>query len=345
MHILSFTLNSTIPIADPRAGLACRWAISALGLPLSEADADFSPASADASFRRYFRLRHQGRSWIVMDAPPENEDCRPFVKVGGLLLAAGVHVPRVLAQDLAQGLLLLSDLGTRTYLDVLTADNADALFMPAIDALILWQRASTPGLLPEYDEALLRRELGLFPDWYIGRHLGIELEPAERSGLEQVFQRLVDAALRQPRGYVHRDFMPRNLMLSEPNPGVLDFQDAVFGPLAYDPLCLFKDAFLSWPAARVEHWLNVYHQRACAAGVPLPAWETFRRDCDWIGVQRHLKVLGIFARLCHRDHKPKYLEDTPRFLRYILDVLPAYPELEPLLRLFERRVTPLPTVA
>ena len=270
-----------------------------------------------------------------MDAPPEREDCRPFLAVGALLGAAGVHVPTVVAQDLARGFLLLSDLGRQTYLDVLTPDNADALFAPAIDALIAWQRASRPGVLPDYDAALLYRELTLFPDWYLAQHLGITLSGAALAAWQRICTTLVEAALAQPRVYVHRDYMPRNLMVSEPNPGVLDFQDAVFGPLAYDPICLFKDAFLSWPEARVEVWLRHYHDRATTAGLPVPEWIAFRRDADWIGLQRHLKVLGIFARINYRDGKPKYLADAPRFLAYCYPVLAQYPELEPLRALFD----------
>ncbi len=322
--------------SDPRASQAGAWARGALGL----AQASFAPASADASFRRYFRLRSGAQSWIVMDAPPQQEDCRPFVRVAGLLQAAGLHVPAILAQDLDQGFLLLSDLGTQTLLDVLDAGNADAMFGDAIDALIAWQRASRPQVLPEYDEALLRRELQLFPDWYLERHLGLALDSAARGALEDAFRQLIDAALAQPAVYVHRDYMPRNLMFSRPNPGVLDFQDAVYGPLAYDPISLFKDAFLSWPASRVEWGLRTYHNRAEAAGLPVPPWPQFRRDCDWIGLQRHLKILGVFARLTLRDGKPKYLADTPRFVRYVMDVLPDYPELKPLAVLFERQVLP-----
>lgn len=320
--------------ADTRAAQAYAWACQALALP----QAAFAPASADASFRRYFRISDGGRSWIVMDAPPQQEDCRPFVRVAALLRDAGVHVPAVLAQDLESGFLLLSDLGRQTFLEAMNEADAERLFVAAIDALILWQRASRPQVLPDYDEALLRRELNLFPDWYLARHLGVTLQQAERDALETVFARLVAEALAQPRVYVHRDYMPRNLMLSQPNPGVLDFQDAVYGPIAYDPISLFKDAFHSWPAQRVEWGLRCYHQRAGAAGLPLPSWPQFRRDCDWIGLQRHLKILGIFARLTHRDGKPRYVADTPRFVRYVMEVVPAYPELAPLQALFERHI-------
>lgn len=323
---------STAAIADPRAAAARRWALRRLDLD----DAGFAPASADASFRRYFRLSTATASWIVMDAPPEREDCRPFVAIAELLRDAGVRVPDVLAQDFEQGFLLLGDLGRQTYLDVLTDSDADALFEPAIEALIAWQRASRPGVLPDYDEAILRRELALFPEWYLVRHRGIALDAAESASWRQVCDALVAAALAQPRVYVHRDYMPRNLMYSAPLPGVLDFQDALYGPIAYDPICLFKDAFLSWPEARVETWLRRYHQRAGAAGLPVPAWDRFKRDADWIGVQRHLKVAGIFARITHRDGKPKYVADAPRFIRYIADAASRYPELAALVELIDR---------
>ena len=322
--------------SDARAVLARDWACQILG---SEA-ARFAPASADASFRRYFRIATPAGSWIVMDAPPAQEDCAPFIRIAALMRDAGLHVPDIRAQDLERGFLLLSDLGAQPYIDVLDAGNADALFSDAIDALIRWQRASRPGVLPDYDQALLRRELDLFPDWYLQRQLGIPLSAQDRDDWERICASLIAAALAQPKVYVHRDYMPRNLMLSQPNPGVLDFQDAVYGPLAYDPLCLFKDAFLSWPAERVEDWLRRYWERAGAAGLPVPAWPAFRCDVDWIGVHRHLKVLGVFARICHRDGKPKYLADAPRFIRYIMDVVPQHAALAPLQRLFERYVLP-----
>ena len=299
--------------------------------------ASLTPASSDASFRRYFRWEGAGRSLIVMDAPPPQEDCRPFVKVAGLLAAAGVHVPRILAADLPRGFLLLDDLGRQTYLDVIDADNADRLFAAAIEALLAFQQLPQDAGLPSYDDALLRRELQLFPDWYLQRHLGIELQGAELALWQRVCDRLVESALAQPRVLVHRDYMPRNLMLSSPNPGVLDFQDAVYGPLSYDITCLFKDAFLSWPQARVDAWLGDYWQRARALGIAVPAsFDDFLRDSDLMGVQRHLKVIGIFARICHRDGKPKYLADVPRFFSYIEQVLARRPELAELGELLAR---------
>jgi aminoglycoside/choline kinase family phosphotransferase len=296
-----------------------------------------APASADASFRRYFRVALSDATFIVMDAPPEQEDCRPFVQVAGLMAAAGLNVPAVLAQDLDRGFLLLSDLGSTTYLAALNNDNADGLFLDATDALIRWQLASREGVLPAYDEALLRRELDLFPDWYLRRHLGVEPDARKRQSLEMVFRLILANNLAQPRTYVHRDYMPRNLMLAEPNPGVLDFQDAVYGPITYDVASLFKDAFISWDEQRVLDWTIRYWERARKAGLPVKDdFGEFYRDCEWMGLQRHLKVLGIFARICHRDGKPAYVKDTPRFLGYVRAVCERYASLSPLLHLLDQ---------
>ncbi|MGB0220882.1 MAG: aminoglycoside phosphotransferase family protein [Sinimarinibacterium flocculans] len=317
---------------DPRAALAQLWALDRLGL----AEAVFAPASADASFRRYFRVEDGARSWIVMDAPPERENLAPFIEVAGLMQAAGLHVPRILAEDRAQGLLLLDDLGRRTYLQAIGPGNADALMGDAIDALVRWQKASRPGVLPPYDEALLQRELDLFPEWYVGRELGRELDDTQRGWLRETERRLLDSALAQPRVWVHRDYMPRNLMLADPNPGILDFQDAVEGPITYDLASLMRDAFLSWPSERIDGWIQLYWERARAAGLPVgDDAAAFRRATDWMGLQRHLKVIGIFARICHRDGKPHYLADVPRFIGYVRDVGARYAEMSPLLRLFD----------
>jgi aminoglycoside/choline kinase family phosphotransferase len=325
-------VNRSDASLDARALRAYQWSLSALQLP----EARFAPASADASFRRYFRVEARDASWVVMDAPPEREDCQPFIHVAGLFADAGLNAPRVLAQNLPEGFLLLSDLGRQTYLHALDEGNADALFADAIDALLRWQAASRPGVLPPYDEALLRRELALFPDWYVARHLQRELAPAQQALWQQTCDLLVASALAQPRVYVHRDYMPRNLMLSAPNPGILDFQDAVEGPIAYDPVCLFRDAFLSWPAERVEAWMRRYWTGARAAGLPVDAaLDEFRRAFDWMGLQRHLKVIGIFARINYRDGKPHYLADVPRFIRYVREVAVAYAPLRPLLQLFD----------
>jgi aminoglycoside/choline kinase family phosphotransferase len=296
-----------------------------------------APASADASFRRYFRVTVPDATFVVMDAPPEQEDCRPFVRVAALMAAAGLNVPAVLAQDLSQGFLLLSDLGSTTYLDALNNDNADELFGDAIDALIRWQLASREGILPPYDEALLRRELDLFPDWYVGRHLGMELKAPQRESMEAVFRLILSNNLAQPRTYVHRDFMPRNLMLTDSNPGVLDFQDAVYGPITYDVASLFKDAFISWDEQRILDWTVRYWEQAKRAGLPVDSdFGEFYRNFEWMGLQRHLKVLGIFARICHRDGKPAYVRDTPRFLAYVRAVAQRYAALSPLLRLLDQ---------
>ena len=296
-----------------------------------------TPASEDASFRRYFRAAlDDGSTRIAMDAPPDKEDCRPFVRIARMLSEAGVHAPQVLAQNFEQGFLLLSDLGTRTYLNELGADSAAALFADATDALVRWQLATRPGALPPYDEALLRREMSLFPDWYVAKHLRKELSSAQKQALEVVFAALVKSALGQPVVYVHRDYMPRNLMVSEPNPGVLDFQDAVCGPITYDMVSLLRDAFISWEEERVLDWTVRYWERAKRAGLPVAAdFGEFWRAFEWMGLQRHLKVLGIFARINYRDGKPKYLADTPRFLHYSRDVAKRYTALAPLVRLLD----------
>lgn len=285
-------------------------------------------ASSDASFRRYFRWEGAGHSFVIMDAPPPQENCRPFVDIDHLLATAGVNVPVIHAQDLERGFLLLGDLGRQTYLDIIDQGNADALFADAIDALLAFQRLPMDAPLPSYDVALLRREVELFPEWYVGRELGLSFSDAQQATWQRVSQLLIDSALAQPKVLVHRDYMPRNLMHSAPNPGVLDFQDAVYGPVTYDISCLFKDAFLSWPQARIEGWLRDYWRKAQAAGIPVQAdFEAFQRASDLMGVQRHLKVIGIFARICHRDGKPRYLADVPRFFAYIDEVISRRPEL------------------
>jgi aminoglycoside/choline kinase family phosphotransferase len=294
-------------------------------------DIELLPASSDASFRRYFRWRSGQRSLIVMDAPPPQENCEPFVRIAGLLADAGLNVPEIYAADLDHGFLVLSDLGTQTYLDVINETNADPLYEQAIDALVALQVRGDAGGLPAYDDALLRRELQLFPEWYLAKHLHVELDPGQGALWKQTCDLLIDSALAQPTVLVHRDYMPRNLMISSPKPGVLDFQDAVKGPVTYDATCLFKDAFLSWPDEKVIEWLRLYWQRARANGVPVAgSFDAFLFASDLMGVQRHLKVIGIFARICHRDGKPRYLADVPRFFGYIHTVLDRRPELSPL---------------
>ncbi len=302
------------------------------------------PASADASFRRYLRVDGQGGSRIVMDAPPGKEDCKPFVQVARLMAEAGLHVPRVLAWDEPQGFMLLDDLGRRTLIEVLDPQQPDAArpwFLQAIDALIAWQLASKPGVLPAYDEALLSRELALFPDWYLARHRGVSVEGQLHETLAQAFALIVRQNLASPAVYVHRDFMPRNLMLpqaeGEQRLGVLDFQDAVHGPITYDIASLMRDAFLSWDEEFVLDITVRYWEKAHKAGLPVGGdFGEFYRAVEWMGLQRHLKVAGIFARLTLRDGKPRYLADAPRFIGYIRATAARYRELAPLLRLVDQ---------
>ncbi len=313
-----------------------RWLAPHIG-----ASFKLTPASEDASFRRYWRATlDSGRSYVVMDAPPGKEDCRPFVRVARMLAAAGVHAPQVLAEELERGFLLLSDLGTRTYLQELNAGidaNAAArLFADATDSLLRWQLATRAGELPPYDEALLRREMNLFPQWYVEKHLKRTLSSAQKDCLEKILALLVQSALAQPAVYVHRDYMPRNLMVCEPNPGVLDFQDAVLGPISYDMVSLVRDAFISWEEERVLDWSVRYWEKARAAGLPVAGdFGEFWRAFEWMGLQRHLKVLGIFARIHYRDGKPRYLADTPRFFGYVHSVSRRYGQLAPLARLLD----------
>jgi aminoglycoside/choline kinase family phosphotransferase len=307
---------------------------------LVDHDAGLVRASMDAGFRSYWRTEGPSPSRIVMDSPPDKEDARPWLRIGALLETGGVRVPQVLAQDVEAGFLLLEDLGAQTFLHVIDADNADALFDDAVSQLLKLQAIAPPADLPAYDEALLSRELRLFDEWFLGRHLGMALDCGDLDMLDRAYRQLIDAALAQPQVLVHRDFMPRNLMPANDGPAVLDFQDAVRGPIAYDPMSLFKDAFLSWPQARVETWLDRYHARAVDAGLPVPPLARFRRDADWIGVQRHLKVIGIFARLWHRDGKSRYVQDVPRFFDYLEAVLPKYSEFAPLHDFIEGKVKP-----
>jgi len=303
---------------------------------LKRAPLSLKAASADASFRRYFRVDCGDRTLIAMDAPPAHEDCRPFVKVARLMADAGLNVPEVLAENFDNGFLLLSDLGSSGYLQALNAESAPRLFADATGALIRWQLASRPDVLLPYDEALLRRELELFPEWYLQRHRGVTLSTAQRRTLDEVFSAVIQSNLAQPRVYVHRDYMPRNLMVCTPNPGVLDFQDAVFGPITYDVVSLFKDAFISWDEEQVLDWTVRYWEKAKRAGLPVDTdFGAFYRDFEWMGLQRHLKVLGIFARLNYRDGKGAYLEDTPRFIAYVRAVASRYSALGPLLALLD----------
>lgn len=328
--------NVDLPATLPRDARRLRWARDAAG----DADLDLARASTDAGFRSYWRTTGPEPSRIVMDSPPDKEDVKPWLRIRALLEQAGVRVPRLLAEDVEHGFLLLEDLGPDTYLHVLHADNADAMFDDAITQLLRLQAMDVPADFPKYDEALLLREVRLFDEWFLGKHLAIVPDVRDEEALEATHRVLIDAALAQPQVFVHRDFMPRNLMPVANGPAVLDFQDAVRGPIAYDALCLFKDAFVSWPQSKIDAWLDRYHARAVEAGLPVPSLERFRRDVDLIGVHRHLKVIGIFARLHHRDSKQHYLEDAPRFFAYLDHVLPKYPELAPLAALIERRVKP-----
>lgn len=292
-------------------------------------------ASADASFRRYFRVHLPARTLIAMDAPPPQEDCRPFVRVAEQLLAAGLNVPKIVAQDLEQGFLLLSDLGNDTYLSQLTRENAKALYGDACQALIKMQLATQADALPAYDSALLMRELQLFPEWYVSKHLGQTLSAEQQAVMDKTFALLIDNILQQPQVTVHRDYHSRNLMVTpDNNPGVLDFQDAVIGAITYDLVSLFKDAYIRWDEEDLMDWVVRYWQSAKRAGLPVSAdFGEFYKDFEWMGVQRHIKVLGIFARLYHRDGKEGYLKDMPLVMQYLQEACERYVELRPFLRL------------
>ncbi|MDX1609388.1 MAG: phosphotransferase [Halofilum sp. (in: g-proteobacteria)] len=293
-------------------------------------------ASSDASFRSYHRVATPRGPVILMDAPPAQEDSRPFVDVANRLLECGVNAPRVLAQDLDQGFLLLTDLGDTSYLDALDEASADALYDDAIAALVAIQRDGRTEGLPPYDDALLRGEMALFPDWLLERHLGLDLEPV-RAELEAAIDALAAAALEQPRVFVHRDYHSRNLMVTPThNPGILDFQDAVAGPVSYDLVSLLRDCYIAWPQVRVDAWIERYLERAADAGIETGDADQFRRWFDLMGVQRHLKASGIFARLWHRDGKRGYLADIPRTWRYISAQLDRHRELRPLAEVARR---------
>jgi aminoglycoside/choline kinase family phosphotransferase len=330
-------------VSDARFDALRAWLERVLPVPVES----IAPASADASFRRYFRVTlraptalpgtgTRARTLIAMDAPPPHEDCRPFVKVAALLSAAGVHAPAVVTANLTDGFLLLADLGTRTYFAELSDATAPDLYRDASAALVRWQRASKEGVLPRYDEALLRRELELFPEWYVSRHLGIALNDAQAGTLAQAFQRILANNLAQACVYVHRDYHSRNLMIDDPSPGVLDFQDAVYGPVTYDLVSLLRDAYVAWSEEQQIDWAVRHWERARAVGLPVDGdFGAFWRDFEWMGVQRQLKVLGIFARLYHRDGKDAYLKDMPRVMGYLQRACARYNELRPLSRLLD----------
>lgn len=331
--------NATVgaaAVSDPRLTALRHWLSQQTAQPVHTAS--LRPASSDASFRRYFRVDGaDGNTYIAMDAPPPQEDVRPFLHVAALFGATGASVPRVLAQDVEQGFLLLSDLGSTTYLHQLAPDTAHKLYLDAIDALVLIQAQSKPGALPEYDRALLHRELMLFPDWYIAKHRGVTLNEKQTARLTQVFDVLLANNLAQPQVYVHRDYHSRNLMvLEQGNPGILDFQDAVYGPITYDLVSLLRDAYVQWDEEQVLDWAIRYWERARRAGLPVqPDIDSFYRDFEFMGLQRHLKVLGIFARLYHRDGKDAYLNDLPLVMEYTRKAAGRYRELAPLIVLLD----------
>jgi len=342
----------------PRSDQLKQW----LAQILSSARHDLTPASADASFRRYFRITFpdgplpplaKGRaSLIVMDAPPEREDCRPWLAIARLFGETGVHVPEILAEDLAQGFLLISDLGHDTYLSRLNAPDCTPLisahlYADAIGALLALQAASRPGELPEYSDELLRRELMLFPDWYIARHKGVTLDDEDKNALMDVFDKIIAVNLAEPKVYVHRDYHSRNLMVIPEgeglNPGIIDFQDAVYGPITYDLVSLLKDAYIEWEEDFTLDLLARYWEMARKVGLPVrDDFTDFYRDYEWMGVQRHVKVIGIFARLCHRDGKEDYLSSLPLLMRYLRKVCERYRDLRPLLKLLDK-LDPIPT--
>lgn len=315
------------------------WLTRGIGLR----DIRVEPASDDASFRRYFRITlADGATRIAMDAPPGREDCAPFLRIAEQLGAIGLHVPAIHAADPQQGFILLEDLGSVHYLDRLNDSSADRLYGDALAALAVLQAVGPRDGLPPYDELLLRREMALFPDWLLERHLGLVLEPDERAVLTRCFDLLVANALEQPRVCVHRDYHSRNLLVSpSPSPGIIDFQDAVAGPVTYDLVSLLRDCYIAWPTSRVQAWAMGYFELAVQSGIlQAKHEERFLRWFDLMGVQRHLKASGIFARLNHRDGKPGYLGDIPRTLGYIVEVAGGYPELAGLGRLIEQRVLP-----
>ena len=339
--------TSNVTWADPQRQLACISWLEALAQTHGLVPSSLRVASADASFRRYLRVDTQaGASLIVMDAPPDKENCEPFVKVAKLMQLAGLKAPEVLAWHEAQGFMLLTDLGDQTMMSAIDVKNPQAnhaLYMQAVDALIAWQLSSQSGVLPHYDEALLNRELSLFPDWYLAQHRQIDVQGKMRNTLDSTFKMLVTRNLASPSVFVHRDFMPRNLMMptgSDVALGVLDFQDAVYGPVTYDVASLMRDAFLTWAEDFVLDVTIRYWEKARKAGLlDFEDWHqdfgVFYRAVEWMGLQRHLKVAGIFARLTLRDGKEKYLADAPRFIAYIRSTAARYIELRPLLRLIE----------
>ena len=298
-------------------------------------ECELAPASSDASFRRYFRIGLEQGSRIVMDAPPEQEDCRPFIHVAALLQGAGLNAPEIIAADLDEGFLLLGDLGNTTYLEVLNTETVDGLYGDALGALIGIQTCvdTASAELPAYDEAMLQTELDLFKDWYLEKHSGVSLNAEQQAVWQQTCQILISSALEQPTVCVHRDYHSRNLMQVEAgrNPGILDFQDAVIGPVTYDLVSLLRDCYISWPCQQVEEWVDGFYEQAVHSGIVNAdriSEKQFLKWFDLMGVQRHLKAIGIFARLLHRDNKEGYIQDIPRTLSYVMDVCQRSPELQ-----------------
>lgn len=303
-------------------------------------------ASADASFRRYFRVtdKNDGKTYIVMDAPPDKENCTPFIQVTQLLRNASVNAPEIIRENEEQGFLLLSDLGNKTYLDHLTNEQADTLYSDAIDSLVLMQKIESD--LPQYNEQRLRDEMNLFEPWYLNKHLDVHLNKTQKNSLDSVCNMLAKSAIEQPQAFVHRDYHSRNLMLlNENNPGIIDYQDAVIGPISYDLVSLLKDCYIEWPRNKIEKWIDVYLLKSGKNNNEKYNREEFIRWFDLMGVQRHLKVLGIFSRLNYRDGKQQYLNDLPLTLKYIIDACQQYNELEPLHELLEELVLNHPMVA
>jgi aminoglycoside/choline kinase family phosphotransferase len=303
-------------------------------------DFELKPASEDASFRSYHRLSLQDKSFIVMDAPPPKEDCKPFVQISKTLLASGINVPVIHHMDLQQGFLVLDDFGDTLYLPELNSNSTDRLYSDAIKSLVTMQSKTETKDIPVYDEALLRREMALFTEWLLAKHLQIDLSDEETAAINTVFSLLVDNALQQPQAFVHRDFHSRNLMITKTNnPGVIDFQDAVHGPISYDLVSLLKDCYIKWSKQEVNSWLEFYLQQLLESGTEIER-QTFQRWFDLMGVQRHLKASGIFARLSLRDGKHHFLNDVPRTLSYIVDLKNDYEELASLCTLIEEKVLP-----
>ena len=326
-------------MTDSRLDALLRW-LKALQ-PNWQLDLDtLLPASADASFRRYFRIESKNPDFgtlIIMDAPPQHEPLDAFIQVDLLLSEAGLNVPQILERNISEGFLLLNDLGNQTYLAQLNNETANHLYQATTHALVQMQLASKPNVLPNYDEALLQRELDLFPEWYLRKHLNIELTDLQQAQLKKSFELIIENNLAQAKVYVHRDYHSRNLMVTNHNnPGVLDFQDAVYGPITYDAASLWRDAYIAWPEESVMDWVIKFWEQGRKVGLPMPEdFGQFYRDFEWMGLQRHLKVLGIFARLFHRDGKEGYLKDIPLVLEYAIATANRYIELKPLARILE----------